>query len=1089
MNGPGSINPEMVALFRQELEQHVATLDSALRRLDQSEDVEEQVGRCSSAVHEISGAARLLHLDEVSQLAKSVESLLHRYRGSQKKITPDVLQGLSAATDAFRAVLQLKDQKIAESKQWSQHLLDNLLSAQRRLTLDTEEEQSTSQAPDPSTINHRLRESISSLSRYLVGTQDYPYKLSDELQIEVNRAEQAAREISFPVVKQLLIALCRLLKEMKRGEKPAASWDSIVESVEWLRRYVNIGSTEQASWVESNKNALNASLQSLLLETPSTIHTLSEPENAPVGQGTEPMGDNTVDDHILGLFFVELETQSATLNDGLLALEANPHDEETMATLMRSAHSIKGAARVLGLTALIDLAHALEDALSVVKDSGEGLVGRSIDIMFSAVDCIANLSKTDPSQLSQWMQSHAVDLERSMERLRSLTGESKVKPEKTGVGTSSAATFSNETDHSQDIEREESAGISDVAIDKEELPIEDAESSEIELPNLHQTKGAERRLNEAEQAKRAAKRDRVLRVTAEYLTRLMGLAGEILVESKWLHPFSDALMQLKKNQYELSGIVDILRANLDEKVLGEEGEQILLELQQKTQLCRNRLTEHLDDLELYIRRHTSLSDRLYREVITSRMCPFAEGVDAFPRMVRDLAKQLGKKVNLKIIGRSVTIDRDILDKLKAPLTHLLRNAVDHGIEPPQERVARGKSEVGTIFIEARHRAGVLSITVSDDGRGIELGKLRQQVVEKKLVDQAMAKNLTESELMDFLFLPGFSTTNEVTEVSGRGVGLNVVQNMVHEVSGQIRVASTQYEGMRFSLQLPLTLSVLRALQVQIGDEAYAFPLARIERAMVIHRKDVQLIENRQYYEFEGQNIGLISGCQILQLEEPEQTLEEVSVVVLSDNFNQYGVVVDRLVGEVELVVQELEPRLGKVSDISCGAFLEDGTPILVIDVEDMVRSVDKLLSGGFSGRLSEYTEDEQKERKKKILVVDDSITVREVECRLLENFGYEVDVAVNGVDGWNTVRIGDYDLVVTDVDMPRMNGIELVRHIKQDTRLRNMPVMIVSYKERSEDRMQGMEAGANYYLAKSSFHDDRFLEAVRDLIGDPTETR
>ena len=309
--------------------------------------------------------------------------------------------------------------------------------------------------------------------------------------------------------------------------------------------------------------------------------------------------------------------------------------------------------------------------------------------------------------------------------------------------------------------------------------------------------------------------------------------------------------------------------------------------------------------------------------------------------------------------------------------------------------------------------------------------------------------------------------------------------MVHDVSGQVRVTSSTNQGVTFHLQLPLTLSVLRALLVEIAGESYAFPLARIEKAMALNRNQIRLIENREYLNIEGLNIGLVQGHQVLGLPDPGPPEHDLSVVVLSENMNYYGLVVDRLLGEKELVVQDLDARLGKLSDISCGAFMEDGSPTLIIDVEDMVRSIDKLLSGGTIEHLPEFTESsESRNRRKKILVVDDSITVREVECRILENQGYEVDVAVNGVDGWNTVRIGDYDLVITDVDMPRMNGIELVRSIKGDSRLKGLPVMIVSYKERSDDRMLGMEAGANYYLAKSSFHDDRFIESVKDLIGE-----
>jgi two-component system sensor histidine kinase and response regulator WspE len=767
---------------------------------------------------------------------------------------------------------------------------------------------------------------------------------------------------------------------------------------------------------------------------------------------------------MLGLFFVDLETQTQQLTEGLLALEANAQDAEALSTLMRAAHSIKGAARVLGLESLVELARSIEGYLFALKENPEIGDPDNTDLVLSGVDLFASLVAITPENIAGWLEDKSEAIAAITTALKEkFPANGEVAPEP------SRKKKSPPPRHARVPER-----TAPPPVVPEVPPSEPDEALAT----------ANKRLLEARQMSRLTKRDRVLRLTADYLTRLMGLAGELLVESRWLQPFADELLKLKKAQYELSSTIDALRASFDEKLIGEDGQQYLLELQRKTNGCRENLAHRLDELELFIRRHAGLSDRLYREVISSRLCPFSEGTEDLPRMVRDLSRQLNKKVSLEIIGRATTIDRDILDKLQSPLHHLLRNAIDHGIESPEERIAKGKKPEGLIRLEARHRAGVLGITVSDDGRGINLAQLRNKIIEKKLIDPAMAQQLTDSELLDFLFLPGFTTASQVTDISGRGIGLNVVQSMVHDVGGQVRVHATDGHGMTFHLQLPLTLSVLRALLVEIAGEPYAFPLARIERSMVMDRSRVEVVEQRQYVGVDHQNIGLVAGYQILGFEAPKDMGADIALVVLSDNFNSYGVVVDRLLGEKELVVQELDPRIGKVSDISCGAFMEDGSPVLVIDVEDMVRSIDNLLTGGHLERLSEGENAPKEERRKRILVVDDSITVREVECRILENAGYEVGVAVNGVDGWNSVRIEEFDLVVTDVDMPRMNGIELVRQIKNDPRLGRLPVMIVSYKERGEDRKMGLDAGADFYLAKSSFHDDTFLETVKDLLGD-----
>ena len=578
-------------------------------------------------------------------------------------------------------------------------------------------------------------------------------------------------------------------------------------------------------------------------------------------------------------------------------------------------------------------------------------------------------------------------------------------------------------------------------------------------------------------------RDRFVRVSTENLNRLMGLAGESLVEATALVPLSESFLNLKKSQLELSQLLEQLQVNLVQSPLSKEAENYLSELIYKERECRAILNDRLNALEQFSYRSFNLSDRLYREVIGTHMRPFEEGVSSFPRMVRDLARQLKKRVKLEIIGKLTMVDRDILRKLEAPLTQILRNSIDHGIEFPDERVAKGKPPEGTIHLEATHRFGMLSITISDDGKGIILDNLRESIVTKGLVTEEMSQQLNEAELMEFIFLPNFSTANQVTEISGRGVGLNIAKTMVQEVGGNLQAISKPGQGMNFHFQLPLTLSVIRTLLVEIAGEPYAFPLSRIDQILTLNFDDIHSVENRQYFSLNNQNIGLVRAEQVLELTSNSTPTEPLSVIVVSDQTNRYGLVIDRFLGEKSLVVRPLDPRLGKVQDITGAALLEDGSPILIIDVLDLVRSLDKILANISINHVKTKEETAWHQSSKHILVVDDSITVREMERKLLENKGYKVDIAVDGMEGWNAVRVGHYDLVISDIDMPRMNGIKLVHNIKSSPQLKSIPVIIVSYKDREEDRLQGLEVGADYYLTKSSFHDDTLINAVIDLIG------
>ncbi|HND51601.1 MAG TPA: hybrid sensor histidine kinase/response regulator, partial [Pirellulaceae bacterium] len=577
----------------------------------------------------------------------------------------------------------------------------------------------------------------------------------------------------------------------------------------------------------------------------------------------------------------------------------------------------------------------------------------------------------------------------------------------------------------------------------------------------------------------AEAKQRVVRVTAQSLTRLMSLAGESLVEARWLGPFGASLQKLKKLHDHLANSLDTVA----HATIGSVSSASVADARRRLAECRQQLAERLDEFEAHARQTADLNNRLYHEVIDSRMRPFADGVHGFPRLVRDLGRQLGKQVQLEITGTATPVDRDILEQLEAPLNHLLRNALDHGFETPEQRAAHGKSPMGKLKLHARHRAGMLMITVSDDGRGISEEALKRKIVARGLSTQELVETMTQRELFEFLFLPGFSTAEKVTDVSGRGVGLDVVYDMVQTVGGQVRVTSEIGRGTTFHLQLPITLSVIRAVLADIGGEPYAFPQNRLERLLRVPREQLRTIEGRQYFTIDGRNVGTVAANQILEMPNLGQPSEdrELSVILLGDENRPFGLVVDRFRGEQDLVVRPLDSRLGRVPHVSAAALMDDGTPVLILDVEDLLRGIEQLMTEGRLRRVNQPTTGRR--GAKRILVVDDSITVREVQRQLLQGRGYDVTTAVDGVDGWHELQGNDFDLVISDINMPRMNGFDFVRAIKADDRFRRIPVIIVSYKDQPGDREQGLDAGANYYLTKSSFHDESLLEAVAELIG------
>ena len=772
------------------------------------------------------------------------------------------------------------------------------------------------------------------------------------------------------------------------------------------------------------------------------------------------MADDLSGFSMLELFRLEAESQTAVLSAGVLAIEELERSPQTVESMMRAAHSLKGAARIVGLDPAVRVAHSLEDVFVAAGKGTFRVQPRHADRLLGGVDFLSSISKADDAlePTSDW----AARAEQLVAELTTMLAEQESP-------VPAAA---------------EAPAAKVVALIPSGTP-------QTATPATPQTVSQPQPLPSAAvpaaPPRGGEQADRVVRVSADSLTRLVGLAGESLVETRQLRPFVDALLQLRASDVDLCDAISLVDEKLKSGDVAVPAAitAMLTTIRERADANLATLTRHVEDFESFARRNEDLSNRLHHEVIVSRMRPLADGIRGFPRLVRDVARTLGKQVRFEVKGDQTGVDRDILDKLEAPLSHLIRNSLDHGVEMPADREAAGKSAAGTIRLEARHRAGMLQITLTDDGRGIDTEHLRAKAVARGLVARQVADQLTELELLEFLFLPGFSTKDQVTEISGRGVGLDVVQSMVKSVGGSVRVATQPGRQTVFTLQLPITMSVIRALLVQIGGEPYAFPLTRIDQILFCKAGDIRTVEGRQYFDRDGVSIGLVMAAQILEAAAAPPA-DPMPVVVISDRGQQFGMIVDTFLGERDLEVRPLDLRLGKVPDVNSASLLENGDPVLIVDVEDLVRSIDNVLMGRRLSRVEFERMAEQARQRKRILVVDDSITVRELERQLLHARGFVVDVAVDGMDGWNAIRGTHYDLVVTDVDMPRMDGIGLVTLIKADPTRREIPVVIVSYKDREEDRLRGLDAGANRYLTKSSFHDETFVDTIIDLIGEAT---
>jgi len=888
---------------------------------------------------------------------------------------------------------------------------------------------------------------------------------------------------------------------------------------------------------------------------------------------TEP---SSADSSLLNLFRQEAESHTTQLSRHLIDLENNLTNTSLLQSLMRAAHSLKGAARIIGLTSYSQLAHELENVFVAAQEGRITLQSKDFDILLKATDFLAEVVQS--KEIFQWPGDKKNVYESILNELKAIYSgvttpsaqppKSSIPselPKESSQDASIRDVFSSEVlSHADVLEKELIAlkqqpdafrkidailigitaikGASTIAQDKDAIQIaekfeekfNEVRKAEAELPGedidifiaaigilkqiasgrfdsgklsdllqeidtiaikvkvapsqeVQPTKTPSSLPETAEaQAQKPKQEENVVRISAVNLSRIMGLAAESLVEARKFKSLKENFLKLKSLYQHLIEIFQATEKSYERAPMHLNFELIGRQVANNVQAYSQTFQSQLNAFDDFSRKNHILSSRLYSEIIASKMRPFSDATQGLPRLIRNLSRLLNKSIQLNIIGGETPVDRDILDKLDAPLNHIIRNACDHGIETPEVRKAACKPEKGTIEIQAYHKGGMLLLKIKDDGKGIKVDEVKKVILKKQLVTESMASSLTDEEALEFLFLPGFSMAETITEISGRGVGLDVVKNLMQEVGGSVRIETEFGKGTTIHLQLPITRSVVRALTFDVFKEPYAIPLSQVNHAIRIDPAQIRSIESHEYFQHGDQNIPLIPAQQVLGFEQPTfvEPQKFFHVIVLGENNRRYSIMVDRIVGETELVLRPLDHRLGKVPCVSAASITDEGVPILILDPDDLIKSIDKVLAGEQPYKsLSKAIQ--LSKQLPRILVVDDSPTVRETERQLLENAGFIVHVAVDGLDGWNTLCAGSFNLVVTDIDMPRMNGFEFINLIKNDPHLKSIPVVVVSYKDREGDHKKALQAGAANYLNKTSFRDETFIETIQDLIAKP----
>ena len=501
----------------------------------------------------------------------------------------------------------------------------------------------------------------------------------------------------------------------------------------------------------------------------------------------------------------------------------------------------------------------------------------------------------------------------------------------------------------------------------------------------------------------------------------------------------------------------------------------------------------LDTLAMKFERSTDqlrrITEQLRSRVMQLRVVSFSRAVDHLPRALRDMCLTYDKDVNLLLVGRDTKIDESLLDALRDPLVHLVRNAFDHGIEMPEVRQANGKPASGQIEIEARHQGGQTIITVADDGKGIDPEIIRRKVVKKGLATEEQAQEFSIAELYDFLFWPGFSTVEEVNDLSGRGVGLDVVRTNLRTVRGTVKVDSRLGKGTSFIIKLPLLLSITEALMVKTDRNKIAVPLDAVEEILHIKASEVHTAGNQPMLWWRDEFIRFVRLQDLLEYSvlgpdapSPDPlTQDHIPVLVLASSEGMLAVAVERLIGQQEIVVKPLPPPLSKPRGVLGSTILGDGKVVTILDVDDLVgqpltNSSIAPVSGKVSHLAPTSTEAPQ------ILVVDDSYTIRQLLSLMLTRARYRVVQAKDGVDALEKLQNGlDCSLAIVDIEMPRMDGFELLRSMRSTQRFANIPVAMLTSRSGEKHRQMAMELGANQYFTKP-YSEAQLLEAIPKLL-------
>ncbi|HJT21268.1 MAG TPA: Hpt domain-containing protein, partial [Nitrospira sp.] len=948
---------------------------------------------------------------------------------------------------------------------------------------------------DPETIHalyrtaHTLKGSAHTIGFKVIGDVAHPV---EDCMIAVREGRIAASSVLLGTIGRAMNVI-RLLMRRDDGKIPQLQRD-VPDVMQALGRICR-GETEVDMQSAATPTPVKTAVAVAVMEPPlqSDQIAASSPESV---QLTDEYLLPQLDPEVLSYFSPEAQEYLESLEAQLLRLEREPHNPELINQLFRTAHTLKGSAYTVGFQSIGDLTHYVEDFMGAVREGRVKVLPGHADMLLRAVDVVRLLMRRDPTMTATVRQRFAV----AMHGLKQL---------------------------------DQSAAAGAMVEQAARQAVQPAPAVEQrEQPDHESSKAADVK------ARDGGSEDReVIRVSRDRLERLLNLVGELVIGRGRLEQRLRVLEQLSQQVLACKGrLMDSVRS-FEEKhtftmpsmgtssaeTAGPRGAMTsfpglsdfgTLEfdkyddfniLARRISEVTADISESMSQLSGSIRRsHEDMSQLqqltlgMRDEIARARMVPIGTPFTRFRRATREMARATGKEVTLVTSGEHTEVDTGVVERLVDPLVHLVRNAVFHGIEPAAVRVAKGKPASGTIYLHAAHRGNAVLIEVEDDGAGLDIDKIRAKAVERGLVRADVARSLPEAEAVKFIFMPGFSTADHVGDQAGRGVGMDVVKRVIESMNGHIDVESMRGLGTKFTLHLPLTLLIATALMVRAGSERYAVPLPSVREVTVLTAHSLQNLGDRSVIQI-GEEAIDVQPLQRLLVQGSGGTVEiGKPVVIVRTGAGPVGLVVDELLGRQEIVIKPIGALKSLAQSTFGGATIDpEGRVVLVLDPG-------RLVSGGTkSEAIFETPEQELSPATpeipyeddvdvptddKKILLIDDSLSIRKFVGRMLETAGYEVETAVDGEEGLRKASGQNFRLILTDLEMPKLNGYEVIQALRSRPQTQQTPIIVMTTRAGDKHRQMAINIGASSYIAKP-VEERALIQELERWIGRDASTR